>query len=103
MSAPSPNQMFSILDEMLIKGLQKTHLWAWWIKASSADCAAKQFIRDCKKYSPIKRFTINGKIDDLYLGLLTKLPFPTGDLKVCGKSYYFAAWKCLGGIRIFYK
>ena len=54
MSAPSPNQIFSILDEMQIKGLQKTHLWAWWIKASSADCAAKQFIRDCKSIHLLK-------------------------------------------------
>ena len=75
---------------MLIKRLGKllkTHLWAWWIKASSssADCAAKQykqFFRDCNKYSPMESFAINGKIDHLYLDLLTKLLFSTGDVKM---------------------
>lgn len=49
-------------------------------------------------YSFVENFAINERIDDLYLGLLIKLPFSTGELKDVKKifilSYENACVEC---------
>ena len=81
---------------MVIKGfckLLELLVRARWIAGSSADCTAKrykQLIKDDKVYLSMKTFAINERIDDLFIGLSTTLPFSTGDQKdVVKKNYYF--------------
>ena len=59
------------------------------VTISSADCTAKQykqFIKDGELYSSMASFFMNERVNNLYLGLPSKLPFSTGNLNNVKKS-----------------
>lgn len=54
--------------------------------------SSSYYVKEKIMYLSINNFVINERIDDLYLALLTQLPFSTGDLKDVKKGAFSHFW-----------